>query len=205
LIHAAKREWESVMTEYRAPEPPQFPAGPFVVEKSHDDPRRATWIREIELAPTQLRQAVSGLSETQIDTKYRNWTIRQIAHHLADSHLVGYVRFKLALTEDRPMIKTWDETRWSQLADAQRHTVEASLAMLDGLHERWAHLLRSLQPDAFERSFLHPETGEMPLWRVLALFAWHGHHHTAQIEWVRKYKLSVPQHARGRRIEGQEL
>jgi len=178
------------MTNTILPEPPQFPAGPFVADEAHDDRRRELWIDEIQRAPARLREVVSGLSGEHLDTRYRNWTIRQIVHHLADSHLNSYVRFKLALTEQRPTIKPYDESRWSLLADAQRADVEPSLRLLEGLHARWAHLLRSLEPGAFERAFFHPETQEIvPLGRALAYYVWHARHHTAQIEWVKTHKL----------------
>lgn len=180
------------MTERRTPEPPKFPAGPFVAPDTDGERERDAWIGEIEAAPARLREAVSGLTDHQLDTKYRNWTIRQIVHHLADSHLNSYVRFKLALTEDQPTIKPYDESRWSQLADAQRADVKPSLQLLEGLHTRWGHLLRSLGPSEFERSFYHPESREtVPLWRALAYYVWHCRHHTTQIEWVKKHKLEV--------------
>ncbi len=170
-------------------EPPQFPAGPFVADEAHDDRRHGAWVAEIERAPARLCAAVSGLSDKQLDTTYRNWTIRQIVHHLADSHLNSYVRFKLALTEERPTIKPYDESRWSLLIDAQRADIEPSLRVLEGLHTRWACLLRSLAPAAYERTFYHPESQEIvPLWRALAYYVWHARHHTAQIEWVKKHK-----------------
>lgn len=173
--------------------PPQFPVGPFVADESDDARRRDARVTEIERAPVRLREAVSGLSDQQLDTKYRNWTIRQIAHHLADSHLNSYVRFKLALTEERPTIKPYDEGRWSLLADAQRARVEASLELLHSLHVRWAYLLRSLTSDDYQRSFYHPDSKEVvPLWRALAYYVWHARHHTAQIEWVRKHTLRLP-------------
>ena len=179
------------MSESKKPEPPQFPAGPFVPPQTHDARDLQEWIGEIERAPLRLRDAVSSLTDSQLNTPYRNWTIRQIAHHLADSHLNGYVRFKLALTEDRPTIKPYDESAWSLLADAQHAAVEASVRIFEGLHARWVQLLRSLPPDAFDRAFYHPESREVvPLWRVPALYAWHGRHHTAQIEWVKSHKLS---------------
>lgn len=181
------------MTARSAAEPPKYPAGPFVADEGHDDRRRDTWIREIERAPARLRDAVSGLTDGQLNTAYRNWTIRQIVHHLADSHLNAYARCKLALTEDRPTIKPYDESRWSLLADARGAGVEASLQIFDGLHARWGYLLRSLSGDAFERAFYHPESREVvPLWRAVASYAWHGRHHTAQIDWVRQHKLGAP-------------
>ncbi len=175
------------------PEPPQFPAGAFAAEDDDDGRRREAWIGEIERAPARLRQVVSDLSGAQLDTAYRNWTVRQIVHHAADSHLNSYVRFKLALTEDRPTIKPYDESRWSQLADARREDVEPSLRVLEGLHARWVHLLRSLPPESYQRSFYHPESREVvPLWRALAYYVWHARHHTAQIEWVKQHKLRSP-------------
>lgn len=178
------------MTQRSAPEPPQFPAGPFVAEGAYVARECAAHIGEIENAPGRVRAAVQGLTDRQLDTTYRNWTIRQIVHHLADSHLHSYVRFKLALTEDRPTIKPYDESRWSQLADARHGNVTPSMHLLEGLHARWSHLLRSLGPDEFARSFYHPESQEIvPLWRALAYYVWHGRHHTSQIEWAKAHKL----------------
>jgi hypothetical protein len=179
------------MADNASPGPPQFPAGPPVVdEQPPDERRRAAWVDEIERAPARLRETVSGLSDQQLDTKYRNWTIRQIVHHLADSHVNSYVRFKWTLTEERPTIKPYDESLWSLLADAQHADVMPSLQLLEALHARWAYLLRSLAGEAFERSFYHPESQEVvPLWRALANYVWHGRHHTAQIEWVKRHKL----------------
>ena len=172
------------------PDPPQFPAGAFAAEETHDPSRHEARIEDLQRAPAALRHAVSGLAPAHLDTKYRNWTIRQIVHHLADSHLNGYARFKLALTEERPTIKPYDESRWSGLPDAQRLDVEPSLQILEGIHARWAGLLRSIPQEAYARSFYHPESREIvPLWRHLALYVWHGRHHTAQIEWVKAHKL----------------
>jgi DinB superfamily len=181
------------MTERQTPEPPQFPAGPFVPPQTRGAADLQTWIGELERAPARLRDAVSGLIDGQLDTPYRNWTIRQIAHHLADSHLNGYIRCRLALTEDRPTIKPYNESAWSLLADAQQAAVETSVHIFEGLHARWVHLFRSLAPDAFDRAFYHPESREdVPLWRVPALYAWHGRHHTAQIDWVKRHRLASP-------------
>jgi DinB family protein len=180
------------MPQRKTPEPPQFPAGPFVPVETHSAGDVQAWIGEIEHAPARLRQAVSGLSDAQLDTTYKNWTIRQIVHHLADSHLNAYIRTRLALTEDRPTIKPYDESRWAALPDAQRAAVEPSLQLFEGLHARWTHLLRSLRGEAFDRAFYHPETREVvPLWRMPALYAWHGRHHTVQIEWAKSHKLSL--------------
>src|SRR5437867_4720846 len=125
-------------------QPPQNPAGEFVAEDSVGPERRAELIAVIECAPANLRKAVAGLSEDQLDVRYRNWTIRQIVHHLADSHVNSYTRFKLALTEDRPTIKPYDEGRWAALEDARAGEVRAPLALLEGLHAKWVQVLRSL-------------------------------------------------------------
>jgi hypothetical protein len=168
-------------------EAPQYPAGPFEPEEPSDPQRRAALVAVLEGAPAALRRAVSGLSPAQLDTRYRNWTIRQIVHHLADSHVNSYVRFKWALTEDRPTIKAYDEGRWADLADSRAGDVAAALLLLEGLHACWVQLLRTLTEEQFARSFLHPETGEtVPLTRALAYYAWHGRHHTAQIAWLRQ-------------------
>src|SRR5437867_2010858 len=141
-------------------QPPQNPAGEFVAEDSVGPERRAELIAVIECAPANLRKAVAGLSEDQLDTRYRNWTIRQIVHHLADSHVNSYIRFKWALTEELPTIKAYDEGRWAALDDSRTGDVQAPLALLEALHARWVQLLRSMTAAQFERSFLHPETGE---------------------------------------------
>jgi hypothetical protein len=170
-------------------EAPENPAGVFVPEESCSPQRREEHIAVIAAAPAALRNAVAGLSEKQLDTLYRNWTIRQIVHHLADSHVNSYVRFKWALTEDRPMIKAYDEGRWAALEDARTGAVGPPLALLEGLHARWVQLLRSLTAEQFERSFLHPETGKsITLDAALCYYAWHGRHHTAQIRWVREQR-----------------
>ncbi len=180
------------MKNWVAPEPPDFPAGPFTPDGVHDNRQREGWIDELQRAPARLSHLVSGLSAEQLDTTYRNWTIRQIVHHLADSHLNMYVRFKLGLTEEQPTIKPYDESRWSLLADARQMEIGPSLQIFSGLHARWIHLLHSLEPRAFERSFYHPANKEvMPLWRALAYYAWHANHHMTQIEWVRKHKLQL--------------
>jgi uncharacterized damage-inducible protein DinB len=143
----------------------------------------------IEAAPTALRAAVAGPSEDQLDTRYRNWTIRQIVHHVADSHVNSYVRFKWALTEEVPTIKPYDDGRWADLADARTGEVRAPLALLEGLHIRWVQLLRSMTEEQFGRAFFHPETGQtVSLSAALCYYAWHGRHHTAQIHWLREQR-----------------
>jgi uncharacterized damage-inducible protein DinB len=175
------------MADEASPGPPQFPAGPPVVDEPPDDRRRAAWLDEIERAPTRLREIVSGLSDEQLDTKYRNWTIRQIVHHLADSHVNSYVRFKWTLTEEQPTIKAYDDGRWAALEDSRTADIQGPLGLLDGLHARWVQLLRSMTPAQFARSFTHPETGKSTtLNAALCYYAWHCKHHTAQITWLRE-------------------
>src|SRR6266851_3634219 len=139
---------------------PQNPAGEFIAEENLTPERRAQLIADIEHAPAQLREAVTDLTEEQLDTRYRNWTIRQIVHHIADSHVNSYLRFKWTLTEEQPTIKAYDEGRWAALADSRAGDIQAPLALLEGLHAQWVQLLRSLTPEQFARSFTHPETGK---------------------------------------------
>ena len=167
-------------------EPPQHPAGAYVPEEHYGSQRREEFIAAIATAPAAVRDAVAGLSEDQLDTRYRNWTLRQIVHHLADSHVNSYIRFKWALTEERPTIKAYDEGRWAALEDACTGDLRAPLALLEGLHARWVQLLRSMTEAQFDRSFLHPETGQsVSLRAALSYYVWHGRHHTAQIRWLR--------------------
>ncbi|MGD0269162.1 MAG: YfiT family bacillithiol transferase [Candidatus Sulfotelmatobacter sp.] len=166
----------------------RYPIGKFKFEGPTTPEQREELLNQIEQAPSRLRAAVKGLSDQQLDTPYRpeGWSVRQVAHHVPDSHLNAYIRYKLALTEDEPTIKPYAEDRWAQLADTQATPVEVSLAMLDSLHNRWVHLLRSLQPDDWKRAFRHPELGLVSLEKNLALYAWHGRHHVAHITSLRE-------------------
>jgi len=141
------------------------------------------WIAEIAEAPARLREAVHGLSDEQIDTPYRpgGWTVRQVVHHVPDSHMNAYMRYRLALTEDEPMIKSYDEARWAELVDARTAPVEPSLALLEALHERWVALLRGLSPEQWKRRFRHPEREVLSLAHDAGVYAWHGRHHVAHI------------------------
>jgi hypothetical protein len=165
---------------------PQNPAGAFVPEDGYGPARRDEFIAVLAQAPAALREAVDGLSEEALDTPYRNWTVRQIVNHLADSHVNSYVRFKWALTEEVPTIKAYDEARWAALTDSRTGDLRLPLALLEGLHARWVHLLRSMTEEQFARSFIHPETGQtITLNGALCYYAWHCRHHTAQISWLR--------------------
>lgn len=165
--------------------PPAEPAGPHVALAAPTAEQRAALIGEIERLPDRLRSRVQPLTEQQLDTRYRSWTVRQIVHHLADSHVNSYVRFKWALTEDRPTIKAYDETAWAALPDTRTGDVRLPLALLVALHARWVLLLHTMSADDFSRTFVHPETGQtLSLITTLGYYAWHGRHHAAQIDWL---------------------
>jgi uncharacterized damage-inducible protein DinB len=167
---------------------PRFPIGKFHYEGQVSEEQKQSYLDDIAQTPSNLRAAVKGLSDSQFDTPYRpgGWTIRQVVHHVPDSHMNSYVRFKLALTEDEPTIKPYAEDRWAELADNKSTPVEVSLIMLDSLHDRWVRLLRSLTPEDWKRTFRHPDLGPMTLEKTLALYAWHGKHHVAHITELRK-------------------
>jgi DinB superfamily len=170
------------------PEPDlRYPIGKFQRDASPSPENNRRHILEIEAAPAQLRRAVAGLTSAQIDTPYRpeGWTVRQTVHHLADSHMNAYVRFKLALTEDAPTIKLYDEALWAQTADNQE-PVEISLALLEALHQRWSNLLQSMKESDYTRTLVHPENGVVPLHVQLAIYGWHGRHHAAHITALRE-------------------
>jgi uncharacterized damage-inducible protein DinB len=135
-----------------------------------------------------MRAAVKGLSEQQLDTPYREggWSVRQVVHHVPDSHLNSYIRFKWALTEDEPTIKPYAEDRWARLADSKVTPIEVSLTLLDSLHRRWSDLLHSLRGEDWKRKLRHPEAGVLTLDKMLALYAWHGRHHVAHITSLRE-------------------
>jgi hypothetical protein len=166
----------------------RYPIGKFTYEGPSTAEQKQKYINDIEQAPAHLRAALKGLSDQQLDTPYRpdGWTLRQVAHHVPDSHLNAYVRFKLALTEDAPTIKPYAEDRWAQLADTQTTPVEVSLTLLDSLHTRWVRLLRSLKVEDWRRTFRHPQLGEVSLEKNLVLYAWHGRHHVAHITRLRE-------------------
>jgi uncharacterized damage-inducible protein DinB len=145
--------------------------------------QRRKWIDEIAAAPAQLRAAVAGLNDNQLNTPYRDggWTVRQVIHHVPESHMNAYIRFKLALTENEPTVKPYDEAAWAETADVRETPIEVSVAMLENLHQRWVILLQSMSDADFEKQFRHPDLGLMPLAKNLALYAWHGKHHVAHI------------------------
>jgi uncharacterized damage-inducible protein DinB len=166
----------------------RYPIGNFQFSGQVTESDRRKSIESIETTPAKIRAAIQGLSDKQIDTPYRpgGWTVRQVVHHVPDSHLNAYIRFKLALTEDIPTIKTYDEQSWAKLEDSKSTPIETSLTLLESLHTRMTILLRSLKPADFERKFNHPERGPMTIDSLLALYAWHGPHHVAHITELRK-------------------
>ena len=167
---------------------PRFPIGKFIFAGSPDQAQRKKLIDDIAQTPAAMRAAVKGLTPQQVETPYRDggWTVRQVTHHVSESHMNGYIRFKLALTEDTPTIKPYMEDRWAELPDVQSTPLDVSLALLDSLHDRWVRLLRALQPQDWKRTFNHPELGIVPLEKNLALYSWHGRHHAAHITELRK-------------------
>ena len=166
----------------------RYPIGKFEYAPGAGETARREWLDQIAQTPERLRQAVAGLNPAQLDTPYRpgGWTVRQVVHHLADSHLNSYMRFRLALTEEVPTIKAYYEDRWAELADARTADISLSLTLLDALHQRWTILLGSFSPQDWEKSFRHSELGLMTLEKNLALYAWHGRHHTAHITGLRR-------------------
>jgi uncharacterized damage-inducible protein DinB len=166
----------------------RYPIGPYTLEGEITADRRNAWIAELADAPAALRAAVKGLTEEQLDTPYRpgGWTVRQVAHHVPDSHLNAYIRFKLALTEDSPTIKPYEESRWAELPDTAGTQVGVSLMLLEALHRRWVVLLRAMDEAQWSRAFFHPEQARLlRLDGILAMYAWHGKHHVAHITALR--------------------
>ncbi len=166
----------------------RYPVGQFTWPEKVGEAERREWIGQIEETPAKLREAVKGLSEKQLDTPYREggWTVRQVAHHLADSHANAYIRFKLALTENEPTIKPYEQQLWAELVDAKNAPVGVSLLLLDSLHQRWVMMLKAMKPEDYARKFRHPELGVLDLNQYLAQYAWHGRHHVAHVAGLRE-------------------
>ncbi|PLT29282.1 YfiT family bacillithiol transferase [Peribacillus deserti] len=160
----------------------KYPIGNFQFDGEITNSVIRDWINEIEDLPRLLRDAVKDLDNEQLDTAYRSggWTVRQVIHHLADSHMNAYIRFKLALTEEKPVIKPYDETKWAELSDYEM-PIDISLLLLKALHKRWTKLLRSISPADMEKTFIHPDSGEVSVGENIGIYAWHGRHHLAHI------------------------
>lgn len=165
------------------PDKLRYPIGDFGLDPEVTVAKRHLWIQQMDETPRRLAQAVAGLSDAQLSKPYRDggWTPTQVVHHLADAHLNGFARFKLALTEDTPAIKTYEEALWAETADGRAAPVEFSLQLLAALHRRWSILLESLSEAEFGRGFSHPQRGLMTIDKAIQLYAWHGLHHTAHV------------------------
>ncbi|HYZ85681.1 MAG TPA: putative metal-dependent hydrolase [Bryobacteraceae bacterium] len=165
----------------------RYPIGKASPVTKLEPSERSARIDMIAALPSELEKAVEGLTDAQLDTPYRpeGWTVRQTVHHLADSHMNALTRLKLALTEDKPTLKPYDEKLWAELADASL-PIEPSLAIVRAVHERWTTLLRSLEDQAFARLLVHPENGELTVDRLLEIYSWHGRHHVAHITGLRQ-------------------
>ena len=166
----------------------RYPIGEFKFEGPLAQDQRQALIEKIEQTPGRMRAAVAGLNDEQLDTPYRpeGWTVRQVVHHVPESHLNSYIRFKLAITEDEPVIKPYFEDRWAELDDARQAPIALSLDLLETLHGRWVWFLRSLKEKDWQRTFRHTELGVVNLDKTVALYAWHGQHHVAQITSLRE-------------------
>lgn len=166
----------------------KYPIGAFNFEEKITNDRIPELISEMEALPKLLSQSVEGLSNQHLDTSYRpeGWTIRQVVHHIADSHMNGYIRVRLALTEERPLIKPYDEAPWAELEDAAHMPVEVSLRLISAMHERWVCLLKSLDGTQFDAIYRHPANGDISIRKAIHLYAWHGNHHLAHITDYRK-------------------
>jgi hypothetical protein len=162
---------------------PRYPIGKFSYAGPLTADQKHQCLTDIEQTPARLRAALGGLTDSQLDTPYRDggWTLRQVAHHVPDSHMNAYIRFKLALTEDEPAIRAYMEDLWAELPEARHAPIEVSLALLNALHQRWLLMLREFTDTEWKRSFQHPKLGPMSLERTLALYSWHGRHHVAHI------------------------
>jgi hypothetical protein len=169
---------------------PRYPLGRFTPPTEYTADLRASFVRDIAAAPAAINAAVAGLTPNQRLTPYRDdgWTVAQVVHHLADSHMHAYARIKFAATEDVPTIKPYNEGIWANLPDASDSNVDPSLRIIESLHTRWATFLRHLLQEDFERGLMHPERGPMTIDRMVALYAWHGRHHVAHITELRRKK-----------------
>ena len=166
----------------------RYPIGQFKFEGPLTEKQREECLAKIEATPVRMREAVAGLNDEQLATPYRpgGWSVRQVVHHVPDSHLNSYVRFKLAMTQDHPTIIAYDENVWANLEEARTAPIDVSLDLLESLHRRWILFLRSLKGDDFQRTFNHPEIGTVSVDKNIALYAWHGPHHVAHITSLRE-------------------
>ena len=167
---------------------PRYPIGRFTPDPSPTRETRASHMEAIAGLPARMRQAIAGLNDNQLNTPYREggWTVKQVVHHVPDSHLNAYIRFKWAITEENPTIKPYDETAWAALKDSELTPVGISLGLLESLHARWSVLLQSMKAEDFQRKFVHPQSGPHEVDWLLSLYSWHGNHHVAHITSLRE-------------------
>ena len=166
---------------------PRYPIGKYE-PKPYSQQQREQWLNDLKFLPTDLEMAVTNLDEFQLDTPYREggWTVKQLVHHVADSHANAYIRFKLGLTEDNPPVKPYNEKKWALLNDVQTVPINVSLTWLHAMHQRWVASIRDLTDEQWQRTVLHPQHNEISLWFLLGMYAWHGKHHTAHITSLRE-------------------
>ncbi|MXV49607.1 putative metal-dependent hydrolase [Pedobacter sp. HMF7647] len=166
----------------------RYPIGKFVLPENISKVQLDEWIDQISALPAKIREAAAGLSDKQLDTPYRpgGWTLRQVIHHLPDSHMNAYIRFKLAYTEDHPTVRPYYEEIWAECGEAKNGPIEVSINLLDALHKRWVFFLKTLNVEDFDRSYQHAEHGESNLKKMLGLYVWHGNHHLNHIINTRK-------------------
>ena len=166
---------------------PRYPIGKYE-PKPYSQQQKEQWLNDLKFLPTDLEMAVTNLDEFQLDTPYREggWTVKQLVHHVADSHANAYIRFKLGLTEDNPPVKPYNEKEWALLNDVQTVPINVSLTWLHAMHQRWVASIRDLTDEQWQRTVLHPQHNEISLWFLLGMYAWHGKHHTAHITTLRE-------------------
>jgi len=169
---------------------PKYPIGKYEAQPFSESQKKK-WIADIQFLPNELEQAIENLDEAQLQTPYRDggWTVHQLVHHLADSHMNSFIRFKLALTEDNPTIKPYEENAWSEMADVQNEPINVSITLLYALHKRWLTLLQNMSDADFEKTLFNPQRrGQLTLWDMLGIYAWHGKHHVEHIKTLKENK-----------------
>ena len=169
---------------------PKYPIGKYEAQPFSESQKKK-WIADIQFLPNELEQAIENLDEAQLQTPYRDggWTVHQLVHHLADSHMNSFIRFKLALTEDNPTIKPYEENAWSEMADVQNEPINVSITLLYALHKRWLTLLQNMSDPDFEKTLFNPQRrGQLTLWEMLGIYAWHGKHHVEHIKTLKENK-----------------
>ena len=169
---------------------PKYPIGKYEAQQFSESQKK-NWIVDIQFLPNELEQAIENLDEAQLHTPYRDggWTVHQLVHHIADSHMNSFIRFKLALTEDNPTIKPYDENAWSEMADVQKEPINVSITLIYALHKRWLTLLQNMSDADFEKTLFNPQRrGQLTLWEMLGIYAWHGKHHVAHIKTLKENK-----------------